>query len=309
MNKANEIMVVAPSASAQTFFKTVKYEHRFQNAKKVVSKFCHKLSFSQNAFEMNDNSSSSISSRVDDLHYAFENKNVDVIMCARGGYNCNELLRYLNWNLIRKNPKIFIGFSDITVLCNAIYQMSGLPTYLGYSFIDYGRDDLNPNVILNTQNIIKHHSVHISMEEAIVFNYGESEGTCIGGNLSSFMLLKGTPYMPKVDNPILLIESDYYLAGGADRFFIRNLYSLIQDNLLNNLKGIIIGQFEEDDNINLIKLKHEMSNITELKNIPIIANIKFSHKYPSEIFKIGGKIAINASPNDIEINYWNRQDD
>lgn len=78
---------------------------------------------------------------------------------------------------------------------------------------------------------------------------------------------------------------------------------------MNNLKGIIIGQFEEDDNINLIKLKHEMSNITELKNIPIIANIKFSHKYPSEIFKIGGKIAINVSPNGIEINYWNRQDD
>lgn len=303
MNKVNEIRIIAPSASAQTFMDSPKYVRRFQEAQKVLSQFCNLLSFSKNAFEINKNNSSLITSRIDDLHSAFEDKNVDAIFCARGGYNCNELLQYIDWDIIRHNPKVFMGFSDITVLCNAIYQMCGIPTFLGYNFIDYGRDSLSPRVISNTKNIMEYKTVDVSSEDAIIVNHGDAEGICIGGNLSSFMLLKGTQYMPRVQDAVLLLESDSYLAGDADKFFIRNLYSLLQDDLLKNIRGIIIGQFEEEDHINLSKFKQDIQSIAELKNIPIIANIRFSHKYPSEVFKIGSKIKFRAAVDNINIGF------
>ncbi len=301
MTKINEIRIISPSASAQTFFSKPKYETRFQNAQKTLMNFCQALSFSPHAFEIDNDQSSAITSRIEDIHHAFADKNVEMIMCARGGYNSNQLLDSINWQIIRNNPKIFIGFSDITVLCNAIYQMTGTPTYLGYNFIDFGRENLAPQVLTNIKNIINGNKITLNTEEAIIINSGQTKGICIGGNLSSFMLLKGTKYMPEVDNAVLVLESDHYLAGDADKFFIRNLYSLLQDKSIKNIRGIIIGQFEEEDCLPPEYIKKLIKNIKELNDVPIVANLRFSHKYPSELIKIGAEITLCANDNHVTI--------
>ena len=81
--------------------------------------------------------SSSIQSRISDLHAAFLDKNVKAILAVKGGSNANQLLSYIDYDLIKKNPKIFCGFSDITALQNAIYHKAGLVTYSGPQFSSF----------------------------------------------------------------------------------------------------------------------------------------------------------------------------
>ena len=90
-----------------------------------------KLSFGEHIEETDDFMSSSIESRVEDLHKAFSDKNIKAIITVIGGFNCNQILRYLDWDLIKNNSKIFCGYSDITALNNAIFTKTGLVNYSG----------------------------------------------------------------------------------------------------------------------------------------------------------------------------------
>jgi muramoyltetrapeptide carboxypeptidase len=96
------------------------------------------VSISQHASVMDDFGSSSIKARIEDIHDAFADERVDVIMTTIGGQNCNQLLTYLDYNLIKQNPKILVGYSDITALSNAIYAKTGLVTYSGPNFSSFG---------------------------------------------------------------------------------------------------------------------------------------------------------------------------
>ena len=107
-------------------------------AQKRLQDLGFKVTFSKHIEERDDFDSSSIPSRVEDLHDAFTDKNVKAILTATGGFNSNQLLKYLNYKLIKKNPKIICGYSDITALNNAIYKKTGLVTYTGPDFLDFG---------------------------------------------------------------------------------------------------------------------------------------------------------------------------
>lgn len=98
------------------------------------------VTFSKHAEELDRFASSSISSRVQDLHRAFRDPNVKAILTTLGGYNSNGLLKHLDYDLIRKNPKFFCGYSDITALNNAIYTKTRLVTYSGPHFSSFGME-------------------------------------------------------------------------------------------------------------------------------------------------------------------------
>ncbi len=98
-----------------------------------------KLTFGKHINEKNEFTSLSIESRIEDLHDAFQDKNVKAIFTAIGGANSNQLLKYIDWELIKNNPKIFCGFSDITALNNAIYIKTGLVTYSGPHYSTFGQ--------------------------------------------------------------------------------------------------------------------------------------------------------------------------
>ena len=97
-----------------------------------------KVSFSEHVNEIDEFNSSTIQSRVDDLHEAFKDKSIKLIITVIGGFNSNQLLRYLDYNLIKNNPKILCGYSDITALTNAIYAKTSLVTYSGLHFFSFG---------------------------------------------------------------------------------------------------------------------------------------------------------------------------
>lgn len=129
----DQLRVIAPSRSLKIIS-----EKNINHAVNAIEALGLKVTFGKNVNEVDMMSSSSIASRIEDLHEAFSDKNVKAILTVIGGFNSNQLFRYIDYDLIKKNPKIFCGFSDITALQNAIYSKTGLITYSGPHFSTFG---------------------------------------------------------------------------------------------------------------------------------------------------------------------------
>lgn len=270
----------------------------------------------------------SIEDRKEDIEEAFLDKNVKAILIARGGSFSNQLLDEIDYELIRKNPKIIVGFSDVTSLLNAIYSQTGLKAYYGPNFSvlamrkgnEYTYDYLNK--ILNEEeeyyinpaafwssdkwykdqenrNFIKNKGMKI-------INEGYAEGTIIGGNLNTFSLLQGTKYMPMDKKVVLFIEEDNWAADDYLCEFDRRLQSITQQLFFKNVKGIIIGRAQQNVKMNLERWKILFSMNKKLRNIPIVINADFGHTMPMATFPIGGKCIINAENNLIELKIINK---
>ncbi len=321
LKKGDEIRIIAPANSLALISKDVRKiaVNRLQNEG-------FKVTFSRKCKESNVFYSSAIKSRVADLHEAFMDKKVKAILTVIGGFNSNQLLEYIDYNSIKRNPKILCGYSDITVLANAITTKTGLVTYSGLHFstfgmkkgFDYSLDyfkkclmDDKPFIIepsktwSDDQWYLNQNKRHFTKNKGyICINKGTANGNIIGGNLCSFNLLQGTEYMPDLKNKILFIEEDVLAGGCFAEEFDRNLQSLLQQPNSNNIKGIVIGRFQKNTNLNLNKLKKIIKTKEKLQEIPVIANVDIGHTYPMATFPIGGtaNILVSDRKNIIEIN-------
>ena len=134
LQKGDEIRIIAPARSLSILSDDVK-----NNAIKNLEKLGFVVTFSKNCEELDLLDSSSIQSRVSDIHEAFLDTNVKAVLTVIGGFNSNQLLEYIDYDIIINNPKILCGFSDITALANAITVKTGLITYSGLHFVSFGR--------------------------------------------------------------------------------------------------------------------------------------------------------------------------
>lgn len=308
LQKGDIIAVIAPSASMHIIC-----EETINNAKKAFEDMGLKVKYGEHVEEMDEFNSSSIESRLKDLHNAFSDKEVKAVIAIIGGFNSNQLLKYIDWDLIKSNPKIFCGFSDITALNNAIYAKLGLVTYSGpyYSTfgqklhleytIDYFQKCLmteEPFYIKSSENwsndewYKNQDDRHlISNEGYWVLNQGKAGGTIVGANLCTFNLLQGTEYMPSLRDAVLFIEDDY---ESLPHIFDRDLQSLIHQPGFENVKGIVIGRFLKESKMSRSLLEKIVKTKKELNRMPVVANADFGHTDPKITFPIGGFAEISA---------------
>ena len=309
LKQGDEIRIIAPARSLSLLS-----EDLIRLAKENFEKQGFKITFSKNCKESDIFMSSSIKSRVEDIHEAFADKNVKAIFTVIGGFNSNQLLKYLDYDLIMNNPKILCGYSDITVLANAITAKTGLVTYSGLHFstlgmkkeFEYNFEYFRKCLIEEDEFEVKPSKVwsddawykdqenrKIEKNEGFtIINKGEARGTIFGGNLCTFNLLQGTEFMPNISDSILFLEDDDMTGDYFGVEFDRNLQSLIQQPNFEKVKGIVIGRFQKNTDMNLEKLKHIIETKEELKNIPIIANVDFGHTNPLITFPIGGTVKL-----------------
>lgn len=311
--KGDEIRVIAPSRSMAI----INPESRVI-ANQRFEELGLKLSFGEHVNEKDDFASTSIASRVQDLHQAFADKNVKAILTVIGGFNSNQLLNYFDWELIKQNPKIFCGYSDITALNNAIYAKTGLVTYSGPHYSSFGQKLYfdytleyfkkclltdEPFAVQSSQNWSddpwyknQNDRVLIPNDGVWPLNPGQSEGTIIGANLCTFNLLQGTQYLPSFDNSILFIEDD---SDTRPVLFDRDLQSIIHQPGFKGLKGLVIGRFQKDSNMTRNLLEQIIKNKKELANLPIIANVDFGHTDPKITFPVGGISSLEVKNNKV----------
>lgn len=305
LKQGDEIRIIAPARSLSLLS-----EDLVRLAKENFEKQGFKISFSKNCKEKDIFTSSSIKSRVEDLHEAFSDKHVKAIFTVIGGFNSNQLLKYLDYDLIKKNPKILCGYSDITALANAITAKTGLVTYSGLHFSTWGmKKEFDYNLEYFRKCLIKEDEYEVKPSKTwsddawykdqenrkieknkgfIILNKGKAEGTIFGGNLCTFNLLQGTEFMPNISNSILFLEDDDMAGDYFGVEFDRNLQSIIHQPNFDKVKGIIIGRFQKKTDMTLEKLKYIIKTKEELKNLPIIANVDFGHTNPLITFPIGG---------------------
>ena len=309
LKEGDEIRVISPARSLAI----ISQETR-EIALRRLREMGFKISFSKYAEECDEFKSSSIEHRVEDIHKAFEDKNVKGILTAIGGFNSNQLLKYLDYDLIKANPKILCGYSDITSLQNAIFRKVGLVTYSGPHFstfgmlkgLDYtieyfkkcvmesGPFEVRPSKEWSDDEWYKNQEKRefIKNKGFLVINEGEAEGTIIGGNLCTLNLLQGTEFMPSLKNTILFIEDD---EESKPQHFDRDLQSLIHLPDFDGVKGIVIGRFQKASEMSEKLLTKIIKTKRELNDIPVIANVDFGHTTPHITFPIGGKARIFAS--------------
>ena len=305
LKESDMLQVIAPSSSAATTKKSV-----HNRALKVLTKdLSFAVSFSKHAYEKDILGSSSLDSRILDFNQAFSDKDIKGILCVRGGYNANTLLQYIDWNKVKENPKPICGFSDITVLANAIYAKTGVVSYVGPNFASFGAEEGVPYVVeyfkkcLFTESTFEIKPSKKCGERNIPFKKnagfkilqnGIATGTLLGGHLSTFNLLQGTQYMPSLKESILFLETDDFGGDMAVLEFERDLQSLLQQKDSNQIAGIVFGRFKKASKITIKKLEYIIFSKKELHNIPIIANIDFGHTQPIVTLPIGGVVRIEA---------------
>lgn len=310
----DEIRIIAPSRSMKII-----NDGTHEIATKRLNELGLKVTFGKNTGLCDEFTSSSVEARIEDLNDAFRDENVKAILTVIGGFNSNQLLKHIDYDLIKNNPKIFCGFSDITALSDAIYAKTGLVTYSGPHYssfgMKYGFDYtleyfkkmffLQDKIEIVSSDVWSNDAWFINQEERnfyknygmFTINEGTAKGRIVGGNLSTLVLLFGTEFMPKFDqDTILFIENDATVSGSIYMLeFDRRLESLIQQSGFDNVKGIVLGRAEKSADMTMEKWKLMIKNKKELKNIPIIADADFGHTTPIVTFPIGGIATIIAT--------------
>lgn len=311
----DEIRIIAPSRSLAIISEQLR-----TIANKRFSEFGFRLSFGKHAEEKDDFASSSIESRIEDFRNAFRDKNVKAIITVIGGFNSNQLLKYLDWDLIKNNPKIFCGYSDITALNNAIFAKTGLVSYSGPNYSTFGQElyldytleyfkkcllSDEPFEIMSSENWSddlwykdqKNRNL-IRNDGFLIINEGEATGTIIGANLCTMNLLQGTEFFPDLTESVLFIEDD---EESLPHTFDRDLQSLIHLPDFKNVKGIAIGRFQKASKITNEVLIKIIKTKKELDHVPVIANIDFGHTDPKITFPIGGEARLVIKENGTKI--------
>ena len=143
--------------------------------------------------------------RLSDLHDMFRDPEIQAIFCARGGYGSLRLLDKIDYDLIKENPKILVGYSDITALLMAIYKETGLITFHGPMVRELNqRGEDNWRHLLNLISL--NQPLKVSLKQGSALRTGKATGPLLGGNLSMICHLVGTPFLPSLDDCILFLE-------------------------------------------------------------------------------------------------------
>jgi muramoyltetrapeptide carboxypeptidase LdcA involved in peptidoglycan recycling len=309
LKTGDEVRVIAPARSLSIIGKETR-----EIANKRIGELGLKLTFSKHVEEMDDFASSSIKSRIEDLHEAFLDKNVKAVFTVIGGFNSNQLLKYIDWDMIKNNPKIICGYSDITALNDSFFAKTGLVTYSAPQYSTFGQKlhfdytldyftkclmtdepfEIKPSESWSDDHWYKDqdHRKLIPNEGWLTINEGEAKGTILGANLCTFNLLQGTEYMPSLKETILFLEDD---STSKAYDFDRNLQSLIHLPDFSEVRGIVIGRFQKESEMTNNLLSQIIKTKQELNKIPVLANVDFGHTSPIISFPIGGTCQLEVA--------------
>lgn len=235
--------------------------------------------------------------RADDINSMFADPSVKAIFCIRGGYGSSQIMELLDYELIARNPKIFVGYSDITNLNVAFSTLCNMVTYHGpmvssnmlEHYDDYTRSSFEAAISMNTE---LYHQNPVS-EPMKVLAPGTCEGTVIGGNLALLINLLGTFYAPDFHNKVLFIEDIYESIPRIHRM----LDQLRLLHIFDQLAGVLIGDFSEcskEDNDRYTIDDFLQEYFADMK-IPVISNVKCGHCYPTATIPLGLTCTLDTS--------------
>jgi muramoyltetrapeptide carboxypeptidase len=238
--------------------------------------------------------------RLDDLHDMFKNKEVKAIICLRGGYGAARLLDKINYRLIKANPKIFVGYSDITALQLAFFQKADMITFAGPMLSSNFANEVEPFTEENFWKIVTSNKkigrINLPKDDSLIpIQKGNQIGRIIGGNLTLINSLIGTEYFPSMKNKILFIEEVGETPYRIDRIF--NQLKLMK--IFEQVNGIIFGAFtdcvENNPDKRSLSIGEVIEDYFEKIKKPIAYNLPHGHIPKLLTIPQGIRVKLNAS--------------
>ncbi len=295
LNYGDTIGVVGVSNSLQLQNK----QELFYKAEELFQRKGFKIKRGKYLLEDYYGSAGTREQKAEDFMNMFQDKEVKAIICLDGGETCNTFIDLLDYEVIKQNPKILVGYSDITVLIQTLYKETGLVTFHGPCFVNYGEETAEErfeefeNVFIN-RRIKKFYQG----EKKIIRGKGTFISKNIGTNLGSMMYLVGTEYFPDMTDKILLIESYRTSPNECQRRFA----NLKQAGVFDKVKAVVIGyNYDLQKNGDVYpQMEDILLEYTKEYNFPIIKCNDFGHQIVNCILPIGVDTKIDIENRKVE---------
>lgn len=260
-------------------------------AKEIVERSGFKVKYSKNIFSNTNGYSATAREKAEDINAMFADNEVKMIWCAKGGNNSNSTFEYIDYELIKKKPKIICGFSDITSITNMITEKTGLITFSGTNFKTIATDETDYSYKKALSRFVDGNlEFGPENEEYITIQKGKAEGELIGGNLSLTRGMVAGKYSLDFTDKILFLEE---LGFETDpEATSNNVYYMKQNGVFDKIKGLWIGNYEHESGISLEKIILDVLD-GEYK-FPIIKSNNFGHIERKTVIPIGTKAEINT---------------
>lgn len=241
--------------------------------------------------------------RAEEINSFFADKSIDAIICMRGGYGCNRLIELLDFEVIKRNPKIFVGYSDITTLHIALNEKANLITFHGPMAVsnftgNYNRDTYE-NFIEMLSNSKYEQSIKNITKELKVLNEGRAKGKLVGGNLATLIATLGTEYDLDYNGRILFLEEIGEKTYKIDRF----LNQLKKHGVFEKIEGLVLGDFKnciQDSEKDMTLLEVFQNYFKELKK-PVIYNFESGHSEPMLTLPLGAICEIDTYNKELKV--------
>lgn len=240
--------------------------------------------------------------RAAEVNQAFADKEVKAIITLRGGWGAARTLPYIDFDLIKENPKILMGYSDITALLNPIYDKTGLITFhgpiAGGAWNKFTQDSVNEVLfegkaqhMVNPQEKGEYLTVRENRIQTIVS--GTAEGRMVGGNLTVLTALQGTPYFPNIKDKILILEDVGENIYRVDRM----LTQLALGGHLDECSGVVLGGWTDvstDGGFGDFALMDIFEHHFASRGKPVFTGALFGHIADNRTMPIGINVKIDA---------------
>ena len=285
LNKGDMIGFVSPCYKAE--------HHKYQKAYTTLENLGYITKISKYLYSDSLSYAATVEERSLDINQMVTDSNVKMILFG-GGNVGNELLPYLDYETIRKNPKLFLSYSGGTSILNIIYMQTGMITYYGQ----------RPGTFFDLKEHNKSYFEAVfNFDKYLPFNYqvlhqGESLGILIGGYLEEFIkILSNQLFDSKENNSYILFLEEYEEFYSEDAV-ISMLAVIEQSKLMQNINGIIFGHYSNQENI---AINNRLMMIGETYSIPIMKTNDFGHGLHHGILPIGKQAKITTSKKRLDI--------
>ena len=298
LNKGDLIGIISPASSADDITKV-------EGGVRYFEKVGYRVEVGKNVGRYHGYLAGEDKLRLKDLHYMFNKKEVKAVICIRGGYGSPRLLDKIDYKMIKNNPKIFVGYSDITALNLAFFYKTGLITFTGPMISVDFNDEISNYTEENFWRVLTSNKkigrIELPMEDKLFqLSKGSDTGRIIGGNLALIASLLGTGYFPDMKEKILFLEDVGELPFRIDRMFNQ----LRLSNVFDKIKGLILGAFidchETDPAKKTLSLGEVVDDYLGHLKIPIVYNFPNGHIKDIMPVPNGIKIKLNASREFVE---------
>ncbi len=294
LNKGDTVGIIAPASPPN--------KENLKRSFPFLEELGLKIKVGKHVYDEHGYLAGSDEKRLADLHGMFADEEVKAIICAGGGYGTGRIASQIDYNLIKNNPKIFWGYSDITFLHTAIRQKTGLVTFHGPMLAsDIGKEDVHP---LSKEcfkqlfePVIVQYTDEISPLEALVD--GSVSGDITGGNLTLIASTIGTPFEIDTKEKLLLIED----INEEPRSIDRMLNQLHMAGKLNDAAGFIIGDFHNcvPERELSLTLEEVIEHYMQLANKPALKGFNFGHCSPHISIPLGVKAVLDTESKQLTI--------